>query len=826
MAKRVRPDDLAKPVPHVGPAKTVIDTVLGGVLAAGNGVVTLLAGLLAGVLVLYSGYVVYDSFSTQYKAYESAWDLLQYKPEYITDNQTPLGASELEDINDDYRAWLTIYETSIDYPVLQGENDLYYASHNIYREASLTGAIYLASANSGDLSDSYNLIYGHHMSNGAMFGRLDDFRDTEYFKAHQEGIIVTRSGAYDIRLFAVATTDAYESQIYNVGNRAEEVLAFLGGGYQTNAVGVGTDLIQYDAETAAGAEKVIALSTCANAQTSGRLVVFGTMTRRNLISLTAEGYEGVYDGQPHGPNRAEASIEGAAIEYSLDGGVTWTDETPTITNVGELAVLMRGATAVDGVAESTLVLRVLPRPVTVTANDTGKISGQQDPGFTATVVGLLNSDTVNYTITRVGGGEDAGVYVGALVPSGEALQGNYRVTYVPGDFTINTRGPLTVDVTGTEAVYDGHPHTITATPSVTEGTTVEYSTDGGQTWTTTAPAYTDAGDYPITVRATNPNYETATTETVLHIAPATGLEIGVTQADSVYDGNPHTVTGVPSVTEGTTVEYSTDGGQTWTTTPPSFIEVGNYTVDIRATNPNYVTATTQTVLHITPATNPTTPGSSGSSTPSNPDSPDESETVSRTIVKVWVDSDTSARPASMSMVLTGGSVARTVVLSEANGWRATVDGLEPDAEYVWVEPDISGYRQTSMVTEGDVTTVTNTRVTGDSRPGSSGGGGSGGGGSSGGGTYTLTVRYRYLDGTTAAQTYTASLRRGQRFRVTSPEIEGYIAVPAVVSGTMRGRNTEYTVTYVPEDEDVVIEDYGTPLGLGGVYIQSGSDCFE
>ena len=80
MAKRILPDELMNPVAHEAAKKTVVEAVLKTVLAAGNSVVSLASGLLAAVLVIYSGYVIADTFNTEYKAYTSAWDLLQYKP--------------------------------------------------------------------------------------------------------------------------------------------------------------------------------------------------------------------------------------------------------------------------------------------------------------------------------------------------------------------------------------------------------------------------------------------------------------------------------------------------------------------------------------------------------------------------------------------------------------------------------------------------------------------------------------------------------------------------------------------------------------------------
>ena len=262
--------------PHPAPKKSVADRVIEMALGMGGGTVTLMSGLLAAVLMLYSGYVLYDTFNTQQAASSSAWDLLQFKPEIMEDSKVPLSGSDLEAINPDYRCWLTVFDTNIDYPVVQGENDLYYASRDIYHQPNLTGAIYLAAGNSADFSDSYNVIYGHHMDSGAMFGGLDKMTGEE------TGVIIAKSAIYDVEFFAVINTDAYESRIYSVGNRAEDVLAFLRSGGE-GGIGLGTQVTYFNENIASGAAKIVALSTCANASTNGRLVVFGKMTPRILM---------------------------------------------------------------------------------------------------------------------------------------------------------------------------------------------------------------------------------------------------------------------------------------------------------------------------------------------------------------------------------------------------------------------------------------------------------------------------------------------------------------------------------------------------------------
>ena len=62
-------------------------------------------------------------------------------------------------------------------------------------------------------------------------------------------------------------------------------------------------------------------------------------------------------------------------------------------------------------------------------------------------------------------------------------------------------------------------------------------------------------------------------------------------------------------------------------------------------------------------------------------------------------------------------------------------------------------------------------------------------------SYTLTINYKYADGTTAAASHTESLDYGASYSVTSPTITGYTPDMAVVSGTMGTENVTVDVTY-------------------------------
>ena len=74
-------------------------------------------------------------------------------------------------------------------------------------------------------------------------------------------------------------------------------------------------------------------------------------------------------------------------------------------------------------------------------------------------------------------------------------------------------------------------------------------------------------------------------------------------------------------------------------------------------------------------------------------------------------------------------------------------------------------------------------------------------------TYTLTIYYKYADGTTAAPTYSKTMDKDSAYSVTSPTIEDYVADKTVVSGTLSG-NKSVTVTYSVRTPDVSFEADG------------------
>ena len=110
--------------------------------------------------------------------------------------------------------------------------------------------------------------------------------------------------------------------------------------------------------------------------------------------------------------------------------------------------------------------------------------------------------------------------------------------------------------------------------------------------TLTLPNTTDAGTYYYRCKVTRNLVDGGTKDywssvATVQIKKATDNSVTLTSTDVVFDNQPHGLTAAEAAKTGSTLHYSTDGGNTWSQTAPTFTAAGVYTVWVYATNPNY-----------------------------------------------------------------------------------------------------------------------------------------------------------------------------------------------------------------------------------------------
>ena len=223
------------------------------------------------ILFLYGSYSLWDNYQITHKAFASE-SLLRYRPSI--DNPEAPELQELKAITADVFAWLTVDDTHINYPVVTSHDNMEYINKDIYGEFSFTGAIFLDCQNSSDMTDTYSILYGHHMDNGAMFGDIEKFLDEEFFRTHPSGTLQTIGTVYDIEFFAVCKVNAYDELLCRnpqekTGRDLEEMISYI------DKIAVQKRSMKFS-ET----DRIIGLYTCSTAMTNGRFLLLGKLTAR------------------------------------------------------------------------------------------------------------------------------------------------------------------------------------------------------------------------------------------------------------------------------------------------------------------------------------------------------------------------------------------------------------------------------------------------------------------------------------------------------------------------------------------------------------------
>ena len=236
---------------------------------AGNRILSIIAGILILLMLSYGVYSLWDT----YKIYADSFadeELLKFRPaDDGGDNPT---LEDLKKKNPDVKAWLQVPETNIDYPVVQGQDDMEYINKNVYGEFELSGAIFLSCLNKDDFSDSYNLIYGHNMKNGGMFADVVDFINKKFFDEHKKGKLYLTNETKKIQFFACMKVTASDTKIYHPDGYRKENLDDL-------LIYIREHAVQYRDLNVTKEDSLIALSTCSEAETNGRVVLIGKFVK-------------------------------------------------------------------------------------------------------------------------------------------------------------------------------------------------------------------------------------------------------------------------------------------------------------------------------------------------------------------------------------------------------------------------------------------------------------------------------------------------------------------------------------------------------------------
>lgn len=336
---------------------------------------------------------------------------------------------------------------------------------------------------------------------------------------------------------------------------------------------------------------------------TGSAYAYWTITGTQFKNVTAEGFEGVYDGQPHG---AKISVDNAPadmkIEYSYDEGESWTTEAKSYTDVqrtrrGEVCSVTVDyrITARDYVTKSDSVeIKITPasQPVPwryIASDGTGVKVENQSAHLLED--GSLSNLNETYEWRKCGDTYWESVDTGKT--SIESLAaGKYEVRFKADNNHYASTANVFEIAEGPCASEDGkwyktedsngiHWQVCRCKEKINEGKH-EFCWEEVKAPTSEEPGLK--------------RYQCSTCGYVQcekEIPPACiGGYVGV------YDGNEHAVS--VDLKDGATAQFSIDGGASWKTDTPTIKNVGKTTVDYKVTTPGASDIEGQVTLEVTP----------------------------------------------------------------------------------------------------------------------------------------------------------------------------------------------------------------------------------
>ena len=100
-----------------------------------------------------------------------------------------------------------------------------------------------------------------------MFGDVSKFTDAAYFDAHPTGSLSLPGAGYSIEFFACLEADAYDAVLYTPDAPDLQPLLDYAAAHAVQQRDIGVT----------AQDKLAALSTCAGAETNGRIVLLGRL---------------------------------------------------------------------------------------------------------------------------------------------------------------------------------------------------------------------------------------------------------------------------------------------------------------------------------------------------------------------------------------------------------------------------------------------------------------------------------------------------------------------------------------------------------------------
>lgn len=175
----------------------------------------------------------------------------------------------LYDKYEDYRGWIKIDNTNINYPIVQGKDNSFYLDKDINKNYLSSGSIFMNYLNHG-FNDENTVLFGHHMRNKTMFAQLKKYKEKEFFYGDNDIVIeVENDKVLKYKVFSAYVTDSKDNYIKTNFDDKDQYKEFLEDIKNKSQYKSDIDVNEND--------KIITLSTCSYEFNDARMVVHGKL---------------------------------------------------------------------------------------------------------------------------------------------------------------------------------------------------------------------------------------------------------------------------------------------------------------------------------------------------------------------------------------------------------------------------------------------------------------------------------------------------------------------------------------------------------------------
>lgn len=186
--------------------------------------------------------------------------------------------NKLHKENEDIYAWITVTDTTVDYPVLQHPTDnTYYLNNNIDGTPGYPGCIYTEDYNAKDFSDKNTVLYGHNLKDKTMFSSLHNYEDDDTFSKDQYIYIWTENDVFVYKVFAAYEFNSNHLLLNYDYNNEYVYEQYIKDIFNVKDNGYGIANIKDDIDVTKE-DRIITLSTCTTDHNSDqRFLVVGVL---------------------------------------------------------------------------------------------------------------------------------------------------------------------------------------------------------------------------------------------------------------------------------------------------------------------------------------------------------------------------------------------------------------------------------------------------------------------------------------------------------------------------------------------------------------------